>query len=398
VARTPDQIRSDSYAAMQKVTAYKSTWSREGTKRYVDVLNSSPLQEERVSTGGVDLYEASPRHESDKVSVAGDDHLADERYWETRIGAAVFQKYGKVDASGTKVSETAWLSKVDRTVTFPGSNFGSFPETNEQGRAPKLLPGTVVFTGQESRNGADAYHFTWTGSLSSMDKPSWAGSYADEVWISADTLLWIRYEEHLKYADGLAWDESEDFSDYNVPTGIGAPPGVALPTERGLIGFRDVIFRPTEGDIDSANTTSVKIYRDIRPYYYTNSFIGVIGVPSGTADRTPEQHAAAYFAYERGLPHTGGEPQTWEGWTEGHRTIDGKTYPTMSYRVVFPSRLPQPTPRLDGIMLLYFPADFAERQRFYLFELQDMHPEGVRGTGFGDLDALVASVQFAPLR
>src|SRR2546426_638259 len=166
-----------------------------------------------------------------------------------------------------------------------------------------------------------------------MGNAPWEGTYADEVWISIDTLLWVRHEENLKYADGLSWDAAEDYSEYNVPPSVTAPPGVALPDQQGLVGFRDVIFDPTPGTLDSENTTSLKIYRDIRPYFYTNSYIGVIAVPTGTTDRTPAQHAAAYFSFERNRQHTGSEPQTWEGWTEGQRVIDGKTYPTMTFRV-----------------------------------------------------------------
>ena len=398
VARSPDQVLADSYAAMQKVTAAKSNWSREGTLRYVDALNPSPQQEERVSKRGVDLYETSPAHASDKLSVVGDDRLAGERDWTLRMGAALYQRYGTINASGALVSETAWLSKLDRAVTFPGHDFGRFPNENIQGGAPKLSPGKVLFKGEGTRNGVPAYDFTWTGDLSSMGNAAWEGTYADEVWISIDTLLWVRHEENLKYADGLSWDAAEDYSEYNVPPSVTAPPGVALPDQQGLVGFRDVIFDPTPGTLDSENTTSLKIYRDIRPYFYTNSYIGVIAVPTGTTDRTPAQHAAAYFSFERNRQHTGSEPQTWEGWTEGQRVIDGKTYPTMTFRVVFPSRAPKPTPRMDGVILLYFPPDLAQRQRFYLFKLEDVHPEGVRGTGFADLDVLVASARFAPFR
>ena len=158
---------------MQMIAGYKSTWSREGTRRYVDALNPSPQQEERANKREIDLYEATPKHESDKVSIVGDDRLADERYWITRIGSAIYQKYGKADAGGTLVSETAWLSRLVRGLSFPGADFGSFPNTNLQGGPPKVSPGTVVFKGEDTKNGIPSYHFTWTGALSSMVNATW---------------------------------------------------------------------------------------------------------------------------------------------------------------------------------------------------------------------------------
>jgi hypothetical protein len=108
---------------------------------------------------------------------------------------------------------------------------------------------------------------------------------------------------------------------------------------------------------------------------------------------SPKEQASKYFEGER----RGHYPQNWGGFVEGEREIGGKRYPTMKYVVTFPDSKSS-TPIIDGLYLLYFPGDFATRQRFYVLMWQDIHPADDKGRGLNEFDAIVSSFRVGPVQ
>jgi len=126
----------------------------------------------------------------------------------------------------------------------------------------------------------------------------------------------------------------------------------------------------------------------------TNLSIWPFDVPPALRHRSPAEHASGYFAAERQQlrPRPGGRL---EGWQEEVREIDGRPYPIMRFRDVLP---PQPTGdrASSSLFLLYFPDDFATRQRFYVVMWKEVHPAGEVATGLEALDAFVRSIRLGP--
>jgi hypothetical protein len=51
----------------------------------------------------------------------------------------------------------------------------------------------------------------------------------------------------------------------------------------------------------------------------------------------------------------------------------------------------------DALFLLYFPRDFALRQRFYVLLWSDVHPPGTTPRDLDELDAIVRSLRVRPI-
>lgn len=168
--------------------------------------------------------------------------------------------------------------------------------------------------------------------------------------------------------------------------------------ERKRVAFHEISFElPDRGWEQIGHiTSSIHFFRRKHAQYHTTNNIGIwpVGVPPVLRSLSPEQHASKYFEGERNLPRYQGR---WEGFIEGQREIAGRRYPIMTFRIVFPPAQPV-TPVVDGLFLLYFPDDFPERQRFYVFMWQDIRPFGERDGGLVDLDSTVASIRIAPLK
>ena len=95
------------------------------------------------------------------------------------------------------------------------------------------------------------------------------------------------------------------------------------------------------------------------------------------------EHAAAYFATERRMERPDGP---WTGFQEGERTIDGQRYATMSFQL-HPNASAEHV--MDGLFLVYFPQDFEQRQRFYVFMWSDLHPKATGAHGTAELRGAV---------
>jgi hypothetical protein len=103
--------------------------------------------------------------------------------------------------------------------------------------------------------------------------------------------------------------------------------------------------------------------------------------------RSPKEHAAAYFEFERGLERPDGP---WTGFKEEERQIGGQRYPTMSFQF-HPNVATEHV--MDGLFLAYFPKEFPRLHRFYVLMWSDLHLKRARPHGIEELDAMVASLQ-----
>lgn len=99
----------------------------------------------------------------------------------------------------------------------------------------------------------------------------------------------------------------------------------------------------------------------------------------------PETHEKAYFAMERNQVRP--SDTKWEKFVESERTIAGRRFPVLTFEFSTPADKRQ----WDGIMLLCFPTDFPQRQRFYVLMWMDTQPRTKPDEWPAELDALVQS-------
>lgn len=104
----------------------------------------------------------------------------------------------------------------------------------------------------------------------------------------------------------------------------------------------------------------------------------------------PKAHAKAYFDMEK---HQSRDPGAhWEEFIETEREIDGKQYPALTFAI----RYDGTEQKFDGIMLICFTDDFAQRQRFYVAMWIDCHAPMEAATETEDLDTLIRSLSIGP--
>ncbi len=166
--------------------------------------------------------------------------------------------------------------------------------------------------------------------------------------------------------------------------------------KRKAIEFHEISFEIPErgwersGDQSSPSIQFIHKYGERRGQSIA---IWPIAIPPSLRGLSPKDHASKYFEAERREHY----PKNWEGFVEEEREIGGKRYPTMKYLVTFPASKPW-TPITDGLFLLYFPEDFATRQRFYVLMWQDIHPADDKRKGLNEFDAIVSSFRVQPLK
>ena len=162
------------------------------------------------------------------------------------------------------------------------------------------------------------------------------------------------------------------------------------------IKFHEISFELPErgweyfGDQNAPSIQFIHKYGEHRGQSIT---IWTIAIPPSMRGLSPKEHASKYFETERHEHY----PENWKGFVEGEREIGGKRYPTMKYLVTLPDSKPSP-PITDGLFLLYFPEDFATRQRFYVLMWQDIHPADDKGKGLNEFDAIVSSFRVGPVQ
>jgi hypothetical protein len=107
---------------------------------------------------------------------------------------------------------------------------------------------------------------------------------------------------------------------------------------------------------------------------------------------SPAEHTALIFDMERDKRRPQG---SWSGWNRSERVIGDRKYPVMTYQVAYPAGSP-PKVIADAIFALYFPADFASREQFYVFNWIDTHLAGETAAGPAELDTILASFAAEP--
>jgi hypothetical protein len=185
-----------------------------------------------------------------------------------------------------------------------------------------------------------------------------------------------------------------------IALAVGPASAVERSAEQAVKGkaieFHEISFEIPErgwerfGDQSAPNIQFIHKYGEHRGQSIA---IWTIAIPPAMRGLSPKEQASKYFESERHEHY----PQNWKGFVEGEREIGGKRYPTMKYVVTFPDSKPS-TPTTDGLFLLYFPEDFATRQRFYVLMWQDIHPADDKGKGLNEFDAIVSSLRVGPLQ
>jgi len=180
----------------------------------------------------------------------------------------------------------------------------------------------------------------------------------------------------------------------------GPAPAIERPAGQAVKGktvqFHEISFELPEsgweyfGDQSSPSIQFIHKYGEHRGQSIT---IWTVAIPPTMRGSSPKEQASKYFEAERHEHY----PQNWTGFVEGEREIRGKRYPTMKYVVTLPDSKSSP-PITDGLFLLYFPEDFATRQRFYVLMWQDIHPADDKGKGLNEFDAIVSSFRVGPVQ
>jgi hypothetical protein len=99
------------------------------------------------------------------------------------------------------------------------------------------------------------------------------------------------------------------------------------------------------------------------------------------------EHASKVLDLERRKARPYG---VWRGFEQSTRTIGGSRYDVMSFQMLHPTEA-APTVVADGLFLVYFPADFESRERFYVLTWMDLHPPGEAKTEPAELDSVVTT-------
>ena len=120
-----------------------------------------------------------------------------------------------------------------------------------------------------------------------------------------------------------------------------------------------------------------------------------VSYPKNMYGLAPEVHTTNIWNYEQfEKPRPSGP---WVGFERSKRSIAGKEYPVMSYRWHHPGAS-NPQVEAHGIFLAYFPDDFRNRERFYIFQWEDAHPPGGSQQGWEWLDQVVSGFTLGPVQ
>jgi hypothetical protein len=145
-----------------------------------------------------------------------------------------------------------------------------------------------------------------------------------------------------------------------------------MQTSAGLLGTQQDVQSEAQPD----HLQDTKVTTEIAPFDLRSS--------------SPSVVAARHFAGVSGFKRANDRR---EHFVAGHRTIGQVDYPALS----FDGASADGTAVFEGLYLDLFPADFAERHRFYSFAWMDIHPPDVPGTGLAEFDAIVSSARVRPL-
>lgn len=206
---------------MQRVTSLKLTTSIQGASRSYNTINGVRSGEDGVT--GTTVVQQSADRKTDAVQTDPAYQKVDEIRDVTRerlivIGTELFQQTER-----RSIGLGPWsLVPQKQPYLFPAETFGRFDAAGSSDPTVKQSPPKTE--GIVQRRATATYKVTSTGPLVDSGQALLRGSYVVTVWIAVDGLLWVRWERSKMYDDGQRHDESQDYSDYNVPNVITRPP------------------------------------------------------------------------------------------------------------------------------------------------------------------------------
>jgi hypothetical protein len=109
-----------------------------------------------------------------------------------------------------------------------------------------------------------------------------------------------------------------------------------------------------------------------------------------SATLTPGEITSRYFAQQKTFTPNDGKLENLQ---DGTRTIAGVTYPTLSLRYTPSSG----SPVVDQVLLLMFPGDFDQRQRFYEVAWFDLHSATTNADNTSPFDDAIANLTLRPM-
>lgn len=178
-----------------------------------------------------------------------------------------------------------------------------------------------------------------------------------------------------------------------MPRVAARPPVASSPPEleRRTIRFQEITVElpGPEWHRDETVPSRLDVRRGPRGRQQQSIAIWSVEVPQSDWDLSLHEQASRYLDAVR-RPRA--SPGAWDGFVQGHRQIGPHLYPIMTDRLHYPARVMI----ADRLFLLYFPEDFAERQRFYVFLWLDFHRENEQARPLDELDAVVSSLHIKP--
>ena len=136
------------------------------------------------------------------------------------------------------------------------------------------------------------------------------------------------------------------------------------------IRYRDLTFKlPRLGWKRTDTEGWLTLTRTVSPNRFHTLIVVPVDVPPEMRTRMIGQHSSGYFEMQRmqQRPPEG----RWQEFSELVQKADSREFAAMTFTIIG-SATPSP-PLVHGMSVLYFPSDFAQRQRFYCFMWMDQH-------------------------
>lgn len=155
------------------------------------------------------------------------------------------------------------------------------------------------------------------------------------------------------------------------PTVVLAQVSPSSATTTEVITYRDLTFQlPRLGWKRTETAGWLTLTRTVSPDRFHTLIVVPIDVPPEMQTRMIGQHSSGYFEMQRMQQRP--PEDRWQEFSELVQKADSREFAAMTFTIIR-SATPSP-PLVHGTSVLYFPSDFAQRQRFYCFMWMDQHP------------------------
>jgi hypothetical protein len=137
------------------------------------------------------------------------------------------------------------------------------------------------------------------------------------------------------------------------------------------IKYRDLNFKlPRLGWRRAETEGWLTVTRTVSPDRFHTLLVVPVEVPREMQTRMIGQHSSAYFEMQRMQQRP--PEDRWQEFSELVQKADSREFAAMTFTIT--RNATQAPPLVHGVSVLYFPSDFAQRQRFYCFMWMDQHP------------------------